>query len=458
MTKTHLSLFIVILLHPLSTQGQAPKVPEEYQSYFTHYSDARSLPKRLSHALGYEQDPIGRSHALLAGVSMYPRIPDKLEPADEDLKKLEAWLKRSGHFDEIVTLQNAAFNEDNLNFFLRSYFPQRLQQFPKSRFLFAFSGHGIQVDGSSYLMTIHSKSFKDAIRSVDMGELRIKLDKSINAAYQSLVLLNSCYSGAFVHDRSFGDSPFLPLGPGAHVITAGGAEEKVYADSSIGSGSFFFEKVLAGLDGSADSLPTRYNEASGDGVVTINELAAFLAHEIQNRYGNRVNPILRDLRSVSQGGFFFFTPSADPENIRRSRTLDDGIPFGDQKRFVPISENRVRDRILDCEWVLYRNGSHLSWEEASRWSIDQRLRLPNLEELEDLSNLNSQEKRPITQLLNLFESSRTPEFFWASNQKGYYRQAIRLVPGPPAIKRKNPEDNCGVIARSISPPKLPDND
>ena len=452
MMRRLLSIFVLLLSYS-SSSAQTPKAPKEYQRYFSHYSDQRSLPERLSHALGFEHEPIGRSHAIIAGVSNYPKIPDRLEPAESDLRKLESWLKSSGHFDEIVVLHNADFNEDNLNFFLRSYFPSRLSHFPKSRFLFAFSGHGIQVKDSPYLLTVDSHSFIDSIRSVDMKELRVKLDKSINAAYQSLVLLNSCYSGAFAKDRSFGDSTFLPLGPGAHVITAGGANEKVYSDSSIGSGSFFFETFLAGLAGRADSLPTSFEGKNGDGVVTINELAAYLAHEIRSRYGNRVNPVVRDLNSGSRGGFFFFTPTAAPERLKRSRTLDEGIPFGTQTRFELVAQNRIRDRVLNCEWILYGNGSYLSWKEASKWSAERSLRLPSAEDLAALATQDSRKIRPITQLLDLFGSKRTPEAFWTSKQKGYYREALRLVPGPPELKQRNPEDTCGVLAQVFPSPK-----
>ncbi len=430
-------------------EAAKPDCPSEYQRYFRHFSDARSLPDRLYHALGFERDRIGRSHALIAGVSNYPEIPEQLPPARADIEKIETWLRNSGHFDEIVVLHNNSFNVANLNYFLREYFPQRLQTFPKSRFLFAFSGHGIQQGRSSYLLTPKSRTFKDTARAIDMRELRVKLDKTLEAAYQSLVLINSCYSGAFVTDRSFGERSYIPQGPGAHAITAGRANERVFADSNFGTGSYFFETILSGLQGRADLLPRHPEGASGNGVISITELFTYLDEVIGNRYGTQVNPIFADLDPRgSQGGFFFFTPDAEPKRIEQSRTLKTGVPFGTSNRFESISSNRVRDRELECDWVLYPNGNYLSWNEALDWCQESELVLPSPEELLELTDSGPESNHSISQLLSLFKTPRTPEVFWTSTRKGFYREALRLVPGPPKLQRRNPADKCGVLARS----------
>jgi len=105
-----------------------PEVAPQYLQHFYHFEDRRSLSQRFSNAIGYESAPIGRSHALIVGVSHYPLLNETLEPAETDVNRLKEWFKWNGHFDEIVTLTNQHVSNVNLNYFLRDYFPNRLEK------------------------------------------------------------------------------------------------------------------------------------------------------------------------------------------------------------------------------------------------------------------------------------------------------------------------------------------
>ena len=126
------------------TLAQQPPVEREYQKYFVHFEDNRSLPEKVMNSLDVTFEDFGRSFALIAGVYEYPnyRTDPVLEPAKEDLRKLEEYLREQEYFDEIVVLKNEDMNEANLKYFLQGYFAERIKKFPKSRFLFAYSGHG----------------------------------------------------------------------------------------------------------------------------------------------------------------------------------------------------------------------------------------------------------------------------------------------------------------------------
>jgi hypothetical protein len=270
------------------------------------------------------------------GVSHYPLLNETLEPAEADVTRLKEWLKLNGHFDEIVTLTNQHVSNANLNYFLRDYFPNRLEKSPRSRFLFAFSGHGITDGDRSYLLKSDPRSFQDTVNAIGIAELRTKLGTTLDKAHQSLVLINSFYGGGFLTQTPFGETDYLPTGRGAHAITAGRANERVYADYNLGKGSVFFEILLSGLRGKADSLPTRATGMNGDGLITVNELATYLKHEITKRSQHRVNPLFADLIPLgSRGGFFFLTNDAKPGRIEESTPHTSSVSFGKKSRFRP---------------------------------------------------------------------------------------------------------------------------
>jgi hypothetical protein len=72
----------------------------------------------------------------------------------------------------------------------------------------------------------------------------------IDSGFDVLALINACHSGGFMTRLSFGPPPpFIPKNPGAYAITAGGSQELAWHSAAIGTGSIFFEKFYAALDG-----------------------------------------------------------------------------------------------------------------------------------------------------------------------------------------------------------------
>ncbi len=83
-----------------------------------------------------------------------------------------AYLEKEEFFDEIVVLWDEDMTPANLSYFLREYFPTRLRASPKSRFLFAYSGHGFQDGDQSYVLMNKATSFSDKAHAIDLAELR----------------------------------------------------------------------------------------------------------------------------------------------------------------------------------------------------------------------------------------------------------------------------------------------
>ena len=155
-------LLVAVALAPAKCQAQDESVPSQYRRFFSHYRDTRSIPERALNIVGLSAQDVGRSFALIAGVSHYPNFRPPLDPslgaAGVDITKLERYLKTQEFFDEIVVLRDSDMNYQNLMYFLQVYFPQRVKRFPRSRFLFAYSGHGTTDGKTSYLVVRFIKS------------------------------------------------------------------------------------------------------------------------------------------------------------------------------------------------------------------------------------------------------------------------------------------------------------
>jgi hypothetical protein len=294
-------LYLMSLCAPARAQVDPP-VPLRYRRFFAQYVDRRSILEKALNLGGMTGQDVGRSIALVAGVSHYPRLPvgsRYLPPAEADRNQLVEYLKKEEFFDEIVVLWDDDMNSENLSYFLKEYFPERLSAFPKSRFLFAYSGHGFSDGSDGYLLRASATSFSDKHSAINLQSLRGLMNDVVGSGYYVLVLLNSCYAGAFLNNRSFGGH-YLPKQRGAHAITAGAAQEKAWSDSSLGPGSVFFEKVLAGLGGAADQDPDH------EGIITVSGLYAYLRREVQISTDQKQAPQLGDLsKSQSEGEFFF---------------------------------------------------------------------------------------------------------------------------------------------------------
>ena len=331
----------------------ADEVAEQYRRLVVHKSDSRSWSEKALNAVNLTTKDIGRSFAIVAGVSRYPNLKgsDKtLEPAEQDMLKLVSYLRDVEHFDMIILLKNEDMNFRNLRYFLQAYFPAQLKNNPKSRFLFAYSGHGIYDDPDGYLLESGANSMADKDNAINLIQLRNFFGAIVQNGHQVLVLMNACHSGAFLQ-RSFGIKEQLtPTFPGAHAILAGGTKELTWHDDGVGTGSVFFEKFFAGLEGRADAYPERDGKR-GDGVITVSELATYLSEEIRIVSNERQKPRFGDISKDGHdgGGFFFLSRRVqiDRGNIPK---MDFSRAFGAERSPIVIDTPTPRQGEIfrDC--------------------------------------------------------------------------------------------------------------
>ncbi len=302
---------LLITMVPLSSTAQ--DVPDRYKRLFKKYSEESNIfSDKFAPLFGLEK--VGRSFALVAGVWKY-RF-ETLQPAKADIDSVAKYLTENEYFDEVVVLENEDVNFNTLSYFFQTYFKNRLKDFPQSRFLFAYSGHGFKDGDEGFLVLSPAETLRDSTHSLNTGILAQLIGRVTGVAHHALVLVNSCHSGALL--ESFGSETYLPKKRGAHAITASGTDEEAFAIRRIGPGSVFFELILDAVRGAADFYPK-----GGDGIITKSELFTFLHNKIPQIRPGQI-PRQGDLRprgDASEGSFFFLD---DDERIIKVESLNSG--------------------------------------------------------------------------------------------------------------------------------------
>jgi hypothetical protein len=325
MQKTRSSKWVWILVVLAGFPCARPAgqdVDAQHRKLFVKCEDKRSWFEQGMNWLGSTTQEVGRSFALVAGVSKYPQMSEDkktLGPAAEDLKAMVAYLKGHEFFDEIVLLQDEDMTIDNLAYFLQWYFPERMKKFPRSRFLFAYSGHGMTEGTDGFILTGKTRSLSDKLNGISLQILKVFVDQTVQEAHYALVLINACYSGAFLGRQpitSGGARKSIPQGKGAHVITAGSSREVAWAYGS-GRCSHFFEKAIEGIGGAADLIPK-------DNVVTSGELAAYIRSEVRTGSDEKQHPRYGDIRPGGSDGEFFFLNKDKPVSSAATGPAESG--------------------------------------------------------------------------------------------------------------------------------------
>ncbi|WP_085298898.1 caspase family protein [Cognaticolwellia mytili] len=360
MKKNCISILVWILLLNISNLASSTEfsaeIPKEYQKYFSKYDNSKSVySEQIAPRLGGAK--AGRSFALVAGVWEY-EFGD-LPPAKKDIEAITKYLKEEEFFDEVVVLTNDDVNYENLKYFLQTYFKSKIEKFPQSRFLFAYSGHG-NLDGEDgYLVQSSASSLNDLEHSIGVDILRPLIKRVMDKSHHTLVLLNACHAGSFL-SSSFGNKKYLPRKRGAHAITAGGTLEETYSIPEVGEGSVFFEFVLDGIRGGADLVPE-----GGDGIVTTDELYSYINYQTISVTSVQT-PRRGDLRpnNDSSEGNFFFIDQDRADSFEESTFIDkvfqsvgNVLSFGGK---VSIPVLRSKDAAL-----ISGEGTILYWESVN---------------------------------------------------------------------------------------------
>jgi WD40 repeat protein len=198
-------------------------------------------------------------------------VPDA-RSLGEQMKLTSAGLFKDIHvfniFDESATIPKIK----------QQFFDVAAKVKPEDVFVFYAAAHGLAMDGQ-YFIIPQDLIFKneDSVRKKAINQDMLQKWLSTIPAHKSLVLLDTCNSGAFLDVRSRGLAEKtavdkLMRATGRVVIAASASNEEAL-EGYKGHGVFTYV-LLDALAGSADK------KGNNDGEISINELAEFIGDEV----------------------------------------------------------------------------------------------------------------------------------------------------------------------------------
>lgn len=306
---------------------------EEYCRFFkTYLPGTEAQDKRIAEQLGVAADAAVRSIALIVAIDTYPNLSGaNLPPAGRDLERLQDFLVNDQKFDEVIVLHNEEATKDAIRYFLTEYVDQQWALFQgHTRVLFAYSGHGANSRENPDLPA--GLVLADAFSETDLGhrypldELNRELAGLGSRNYQVLALINACFGGDMFGSAQSGGNPFVSNAPGAHAITAGAANELVWALPGDHSGSIFFDSLIDGIRSGKADKTNHLVVSDRDGksyiipvpIIRLGNLVGYLTETIQDLGVNKATgkpysppwfgPV-NENGHTSVGGFFFLAQS-----------------------------------------------------------------------------------------------------------------------------------------------------
>ncbi len=210
-----------------------------------------------------------KSHAVVIGIDQYQSLP-QLGGAVRDAQKVAEALKEHGF--SVSLLLNGQATRAAITKLVGDQLPGQVG--PQDRVLVYFAGHGLsRGEGESamgYLMPVEGQRDSPASTAISMAELQRWFAQY--PAKHVLYVADACYSGLSIGTRAVGLSPEtkhylkeITQRPVRVALTAGSSGQEAHEHMGHGLFTYFF---LQGLGGAADG--------NGDGVVTTDELAAFI--------------------------------------------------------------------------------------------------------------------------------------------------------------------------------------
>ena len=246
----------------------------------------------------------GKSYAVVIGIGKYKhgRLWAGLDYATKDAEGMVDYLEGQGF--EVKPFYNQDATKASITSWLEDTLAPILTE--HDRVLFFFSGHGetTELGGQDRGYIIPYEGEKRSSTWISMEKLRELASKMAEARHQ-LFIFDSCFGGQFaMKSRSSAMDPLFPNyveriseNKARQYLTAGGKDEQVRADGPDGY-SHFTGYLLKGLqEGKAD--------LHNDGIITMNELAAYLVPAASN---SDHTPREGNFAGHESGEFFFTSP------------------------------------------------------------------------------------------------------------------------------------------------------
>ncbi len=231
---------------------------------------------------------VPKSYAVIVGVSNYRNLAAKeqLLFTGEDAEAMYSILisREGGNFpaENVHKLTGDRATLRNIRHEIETWLPSVAKE--DDRVLVYFAGHGFVHQGKVYLAPADFSRADIAGTGYSTDELGAAFGSRIKGKWKVL-LTDSCHSGAVTSDTETQtiNSRLKDLTRSLFSLTASRDRERSFESKDWGGGhGIFTYYVVKGLEGEADE--------SGDGVVTADELAAYVQREVRQASTARQNP------------------------------------------------------------------------------------------------------------------------------------------------------------------------
>ncbi|MEV0677090.1 TCP-1/cpn60 chaperonin family protein [Actinosynnema sp. NPDC050436] len=254
-------------------------------------------------------------YALLVATGEYQDVGlSRLRAPAQDVERLAALLEDPdvGGFTEVKVLRDAADVEVR-----RAVEDVLAARSPDDLVLVYFSCHGLTTPTRRlYFAAANTVRDRPAGTAVPRSFVHEQLE-DCRAAGRVLVL-DCCFSGAFVEGFKAGDAPVVDNSTGYVVLTASNAYEYAFEEDTLSleapRASLFTDVLIEGLSsGSAD--------LDGDGWVDVNELFAYASREVRRR---RPDQTPQFFAQASGGALRLARAGGVPAVVRQSASYTSG--------------------------------------------------------------------------------------------------------------------------------------
>lgn len=231
---------------------------------------------------------MARRLALLIGNQTFDNIkvfPDLRTPAN-DVRDFADVLKKYGGFEVLSTLVDATAEA------IRQAIDDLFSEAERGDLtLLYYSGHGYKGrDARHYLIAKNSRP--DRLPSTAVRETFIHDVMSISRSRHKVIILDCCFSGAFIKGRKGGVEPLLLeelKGEATAVLTSSGSIQYSYESEKEGRNSLFTQYLLEGIKtGQADE--------NKDDHVSVSELFHYAERKVRDTRPEQTPMMSLDIR------------------------------------------------------------------------------------------------------------------------------------------------------------------
>ena len=345
--------------------------------------------------------------ALIIGNSDYPQWGELNNPIKDatDIKKL---LESRG-FDVLYSTNTKRKEFERLLIEFRN----RLRENQNSIGLFYFSGHGMEIEGSNYLIPVDSVSAQ-RYDNIELNKIIRDMESSNNQL--DIIILDSCRDNPFINSfRSFnkrGGFKKIESIPRGLFISYATEPGKVAEDGEKGENGLFTkyllfymqqpldlyhvfkktrEAVFNASDENEKQLPTISDQTIGDDFYfTKPKLRAtptpVVKPQVVDRivYRDRPQPVVTPIHTTPQPQI----------NTPQTKGKWNPLIYRGKRSYSKNSTNTVKDNYTGLIWQKKDDGiNNRDWEDAKRYCSNLSLdgysdwRLPTMEELYYLSDI-----------------------------------------------------------------------